>query len=377
MADKPDLPANWLFVDDQPNSAESFRERLLGGPMPVPVVILGHTAAREELLRNATMPLGVLMDVDLSAEAGELGSGLGFAQDIRAKQKAMGRHKNWDFPIVRFANPDPVRRHVGGDPASDDLFEDHIDKGMVGTDLAGLQQRLHGVRAVYDGLSAINFGNFTEATTSLFSLAERELADWVHPSLTARLADGLAQALHVAAGTYCRSFLRPPGLLVDRGLLLMRMGVSADLNAAQWQAIETEAAPFKFSGIGAEHFERWWARGLEEYWDNIGGGLPPLSMVSVSERVVKFSEVLKVALPMLTMPDTSIGDRPWRWCALSREDSPPVFVPIDPRFAVRLTPRTDLPPWLDPPAVAYGVALRRAEDQRLDPSDLQRLKTTV
>ena len=74
------------------------------------------------------------------------------------------------------------------------------------------------------------------------------------------------------------------------------------------------------------------------------------------------------------MPKWSPGDRPWRLCTLRLEEPQPQYVPIDPSVAVRVTPRTDQPPWTDPQYAALGSAVRAADDLRLNQSDIDRLK---
>lgn len=117
----------WAFVEDQPNEAKAFAEQLRTGQPAIAVEVLGPLKAREDLLTGKVVPLGVLMDVDLSGVTGEHGTGLGIAQDIPGKQKA---REIPDYPIVRLAGPKPVEKIVGGDPSSDDLLDLRISKKM-------------------------------------------------------------------------------------------------------------------------------------------------------------------------------------------------------------------------------------------------------
>ena len=74
------------------------------------------------------------------------------------------------------------------------------------------------------------------------------------------------------------------------------------------------------------------------------------------------------------MPKGSAGDRPWRLCTLNLEEYEPQYIPIDPSAAVRLSPRTDQPPWTDPQYAALGSAVRAVDDLRLNRLDIDRLQ---
>jgi hypothetical protein len=367
------LSGAWLFIDDKVEEARSFRDELVRGDPGLEIVVLGAEAGRTALLTGEHKPAGVLMDVDLSSEAGVHGTGLGIAQDVRAKQKAATLV---EFPIVRFAYPGPVQLNVGGDPASDDLFDDKIQKNEVGKRPQEVQQRLRRANSVYRALVGLKPRERDGAISRLLGIKDVRVAEWAHAELISRLADGLSQAAHVAAGTYLRTCLSGTGMLIDRPLLLMRLGVSQQLNAAHWDKVEDFAGDFRFGGVGAEELPRWWARGLDEIWYDIADAEEPLSMTTISDRVRLLSGHIGCELPPLTMPEGSVGDRPWRWCTLSLENDPADRVPVEPKYGVRVSARTDLPPWMDPLVASLGAA-SRVRDPRLNTADIERLQAEI
>jgi hypothetical protein len=359
----------WAFIEDQPDEAKSFAEQLSTGQQGVAIEVLNPSKAREDLLTGNIVPLGVLMDVDLSAITGEHGTGLGIAQDIRGKQKA---GEIADYPIVRFAGPKPVAKIIGRDPSSDDLFDLRISKNEVGRDCPSVQVRLNGAKRVYDQLSG--FASLDEdALDALLGLNPQQREEWSHAALHTRLADG-HQTVHVAAGTFMRGLLLSPGLLIDEILLAIRLGLDREGSGEAWGQLVKKLTDFKFNGSAHEEFERWWARGLEDWWLGISRG-SSLASLTIAERHELLSNHFRLnGLLPLTMPKGSPGDRPWRLCALSLEEYEPQYVPIDPSVAVRLTPRTDQPPWTDPQYAALGSAVRAVHDLRLNKSDIDRLK---
>lgn len=365
MVNSGDIEGKWLFVDDDP-SAAAYRDAFAEASSPLEIVVVLPSVGRKLLLTGAN-PKGVLMDVELSGEAGEHGTGLGLAQDIRALQKSGGP----EYPVVRFANILPIQRNVSGDPASDDLFDDKISKAEVGKRRDEFARRIIGARTVYEGMFAFEKGKLD--FQKLFNVGELGIEELLHPGLLARLADGLSYATHVAAGTFIRSFLRPPGLLIDRDLLIARLGIRPERAEERWDQIAAFTAGFAYTGLGHEASPRWWARGLELAWMSLKSADSPLPSTPLGERAAVLSKELGVKLTALEMPPISPGDRPWRPCHLSGEQNPPVFLPVDPKYGVRLTPRADLAQWVDPIYASVGMALRNKEDQRLNRRDLDRL----
>jgi hypothetical protein len=360
----------WAFVEDQPEEARSFAERLGTGERAIALEVLSPSKAREDLLTAKVVPLGVLMDVDLSGIAGEHGTGLGIAQDIRGKQKA---HEILDYPIVRFARPEPVAKIVGGDPSSDDLFDLRIGKIEVVNNCASVQLRLNGAKRVYDQLASISPLD-NQALDTLLGLTPQQREEWSHPALQTRLADGRQTTVHVAAGTFIRGLLFSPGLLIDETLLAVRLGLDREGSGETWSQLLKGLTDFQFKGAAYEEFERWWARGLEDWWLGISGGNSLASLTIAQRHELVCNHFRLNGLLPLTMPKGSAGDRPWRLCTLSLEEYEPQYVPVDPSAAVRLTPRTDQPPWVDPQYAALGSAVRAVDDLRLNRSDIDRLK---
>src|SRR5438105_2056783 len=327
----------WAFVEDQPDEAQAFAERLGTGERAIAVKVLSPSQAREDLLTGKVVPLGVLMDVDLSGIAGEHGTGLGIAQDIRGKQKA---HEVADYPIVRFARPEPVAKIVGGDPSSDDLFDLRLGKIEVVNNCASVQIRLNGAKRVYDQLTSFVSVDDQALDTAL-GLTPQQREEWSHPALHTRLADGRQTAVHVVAGAFIRGLLLSQGLLIDEILLAVRLGLDREGSGEAWSQLLNGFTNFKFKGTAHEEFERWWARGLDDWWLEISGG-NSLASLTIEERHELLCNHFRLnGLLPLTMPKGSAGDRPWRLCTLNLKEYEPKYIPIDPSAAFRLSPRTD------------------------------------
>lgn len=363
---------SWFLVDDQDDAASYVAKFADVG---IEVLHKKPSEARPLLLREGVSPSGILMDVDLSGEAGNLGTGLGLAQDVRARQKSGDLD---DCPIIRFANPGPVARNVRGDPTSDDLFDEFIYKSEVGRDVTAVATKLHLTESIYKAYLDIrleeNAKDDFSAVESILGLESDKIEDWVHPGLVTRLLSGLSSPVHVSAGVLLRACINAVGAMVDRPTLSMRLGLSSEVSGDQWSAIEKWLGPYYYKGIGSDYVDRWWATGLDQAWRSLKGQTQPLSAATISERVTTLSENLGIKLPPLTMPESSPGHRPWRWCQLSLEENEPAYVPVDPSHGVKMTMPVEQPAWVDPLMSSKGAALRKRDDPRFGPSERSKLR---
>ena len=349
----------WLLVDDSKEEREAFARALSEGG-EISVVSVSASRTRALLDRRELVAEGILMDVDLSNERGSRGSGLGLAQDVRTMQY---RQLSPPFPIIRFSYRDRVARSIGQDSSSDDLFDLKIDKDEL--DVEAVRRVLAGVAEVYAGV-----GVDQEGLEALFRVSEEQWERWG--------SQDFFDELRVADRTYLMArkviqALELPGMLIDENLLAARLGIDME-SSEGWASLREALVVFRYDGVAAKCFSRWWARGLEEWWETLRTETPLAAM-----QIVERYGVLEGhfgGIRALEMPESSVGDRPWRRCEMTfatRGD----FLPVDPAYGVRLRPREQLPDWVDPSYAALGEAYLRLEDPRLDRDDLDRLRKLV
>lgn len=358
----------WILVDDAEAEAQSFADSLSAkGGFNVEVMV--PSAARSALLSAGRHPAGVLVDVDLSSIAGETGTGPGIAQDIRVKQKAKSIP---EYPVVRFAALAPIQKNVLGDPTSDDLFDLKIQKEAVKRDIDSVVSELNGISEVYSELAKVEKidDSFFQG---ILACSESELEVVSHDGFRDRLLSSLQAATHVAAAVFVRNFLTPPGLLIDKNLLAIRLGVDARASGDAWLRL-IDALPFQYRGVGHSYFVRWWARGLDAWWfEKINADVPLVSLTA-NERIDMLEKKLGIeGIVALELPTGSPGLYPWRFCKLCLEQDPPLEFPIDAIDAVRLTLSVDLPIWVDSPYASLKFACQEKDDLRVNRSDVSRL----
>lgn len=364
----------WAFVDDQRQDAESYADLFANSGLPI--VYVQSSDAREYFSDGSKSTLGVLMDVDFSGQAGALTTGLGLAQDLRAAQK---RGEVREFPIVRFANLNPIEKNVGGDPSSNDLFDDFIPKSDTAKDIEGVIRKILLAQETYAFLEQYKVGSTTvqaeaECLQKFFGLPEEELDDWVHKGLATRVSSALRLPHHVAAGVFLRTVIGSVGLMVDWSTLCMRLGIDASSGEKEAAKLKSWLRPVQFSGAGVQFADRWWMAGVEQSWRKLTASADPLSIVPLDQRIRALNDALQADFEGLRMPSGSPGDRPWRWCQFCLERPDRDLVPVDTRFAIKLMPADDLAPWVDPIVASVGEAIRHIRDTRIGRNEREKLK---
>ena len=291
-------------------------------------------------------------------------TGPGLAQSIRVGQM---RGLLPSFPIVRFSAREKVRENIGSDISSDELFDLKIDKdGFAERNRSALvRQQLLGLGEVYAAVQ-----NELELE-SFFNLTTDEWELWGHKAIEDEVSVG--HLPYLKAGKLIRVLVHP-GILIGDELLAIRLGLDR-MRSSNWNELCEFLEPIKYKGVGHACFPRWWARGLEQWWQELERDRP-LAGTDIANRSASIREVTGLNLAALDMPQGSLGDRPWRTCLLSLENTGE-SVPVDPARGVRVKPRHSLPGWMDPLVAALGPASRQRDDGRLDRRELERLSALL
>lgn len=350
---------NWLLVDDSRDERRAYARALSEGASP-PVVAISASEARHRLASSELVAKGILMDVDLSNETANMGSGLGLTADIRAAQY---RQSTKSFPIVRFSYRQRVAENIGSDSSSDELFDLKIDKDDL--DLSIARNALAGVADVYEILE-----NGRVTATEILGVNDEQWSMWGSTEFAEDLAS--ADRDYLKARLVAQALILP-GMLIQEDLLAARVGIWPAFSRG-WDELRDSFDSFAYTGVAAGCFPLWWARGLEGWWEDRCSEAP-LAATRIADRHQVLSETFK-DLRALEMPASSLGDRPWRRCELTFERTGE-FLPVDPSKAVRLRPRELLPDWLDPTYAALGRASQYLADPRINQGDLSRLKKLV
>lgn len=370
------MSSSWVFVDDMLEPAAAIKDQLEQASQgAISVIPVGPAEARELLYSKGAAPAGVLMDIDFSSTAGEVGSGAGIAQELRLKQMA---GEISEFPIIRFAAAGPIRKYVSGDSSSEDLFDFLVPKERFVNDPKSVCDAMMGAEDIYRSISDSLAGSVQDRALVALGVSPEQAEDWGHPDLFSRFNAALKSGVHVAAGFLIRYVLAVAGVLVDERTLAVRLGVDFEEGSDDWPLVLDSLEGIRYSGIGSKSFSRWWAAGVDEWWLEKVASRTVLLSLRVDERNALLREAGFDQLKPLLMPKGSLGDRPWNLCQVASLRDVAEWVPVDPRMAVRLQTMATLPVWVDDSYCSFGEALRRErEDSRLSRVDLERLRAAT
>lgn len=353
--------AEWLLIDDSPEEAAAFAKRLSDGTA-FSVIHMKAQAAAAALGAGSLAPAGVLMDVDLSNEMGRQQTGPGMSQDMRVAQQMQAIPA---FPIARFSLREKVLESIGRDSSSDDIFDLKIEKDGLSNDslLESARDKLIGVREIYDVLQS-----GASDLPEMLGLNGDLWSQWGSTAFQYDFDSG--DRVHLKASPVVRMMVHP-GLLIDEDILAFRLGIDRTASPG-WAAMVDSLAEYAYSGVAAASFVRWWARAIEDWWQDKLLSDAPLAGCNIDQRIAHLSNYFSDLVP-LKMPKGSLGDRPWRYCLLTKEQRQEI-IPVDPARAVKMRPRSPMPTWLDPLYASLGVALQNRDDPRLEKGDLSRLQ---
>ncbi len=377
----------WLFIDDAADERASFLDQLR-------TVAAQHSLALrfeapefgglDDTLRliAAAHPAGAILDIDLSEPSRRVGdaqrvprlwTGLGLASEIRARQKAtLGGQSALqlrEFPVVCLSNAQPLGGFLGGngyrDPSSVDLFEMILDKSDVTSGASAYVLQLVALSDVYGHLTS---GRSLDA---LFGLGSELLSSWLTEGVIERLREALPQAVHVAAGVFVRSLLQQPGPLIDETVLSVRTGIDSSIEPIEWQRFLVSIGETRYSGVGSAGFRRWWARGLESFWDSKTAASASLSRTPHGERAAIWSAALNLRLTPIRSDPASPGQHYWRTCSLIPGR------PVDAVLGIRLVSPAGHEDWLDPQVASFGAAEEQRDDPRIEQESLRSVRRLV
>lgn len=352
---------SWLLIDDSPQEAKAFAHNLAQGDV-LQIEHMSGPEAADALKARTLNPAGVLMDVDLSNELGPEQTGPGMSQSIRVAQQ---KKELPPFPIVRFSLRNKVLENIGHDSSSDDIFDLKIEKDGLSNAVACniARSKIVGIRQVYDALNRDG-----QDLLSILGLNEQCWDLWGSSGFQADF--DVVDRVHLRASPLIRLLVHP-GLLIDEAILGLRLGVERETSAG-WSALVETLSDYAFRGAARDCFPRWWARGIEQWWQDHNGATLPLAGTDIEQRVELLGKRFSNLVP-LTMPPGSMGKRPWRYCLLSMEQRSEL-IPVDPARGVKITPRSPMPSWLDPLYASLGESLKNRDDPRLDKEELKRLQ---
>jgi hypothetical protein len=201
------------------------------------------------------------------------------AQELRTH---FAEEDNLAVPIILVSTDERLRSYYS-DETSHDLFDFVYDKlkdiadhsAKVRKELVSLSKgykKIKGHRSKKE-----NFSEILGIHENEF-LLDSEIYSLFSPEDTLRPTQEYAQFI-------IKELIHPPGALIDEAYLAARLGVDKE-NSPDWRKLkETELTKFKYTGPFSDGWDRWWALGLEDWWQRIEKRHDPLQLLDAEERI--------------------------------------------------------------------------------------------
>ena len=256
-----------LYIEDQ--VAESMRDDLQRQGY---LVELHNTDDFISLFETINKEFDAyLLDFRLTVHKGLLD-----APAIASSIRTDGIHHK-DTPIVLISNERnlPV---LDKDLTSQDLFDFAVSKEKFRADLRKYSNRINSFINAYRCIKESHF-----KLNLILGLTDTECAELIDSRIVSKLED---DKIRDNVYAYCRfintAFIRSIGPLIGVDVLAARLGV--DPKSTDWEKLLEELNKYKYRGILADSYDRWWMDMILKWWSTISQGVS-LRRTSASDRV--------------------------------------------------------------------------------------------
>ncbi len=305
-----------------------------------------------DLLSSSSID-GLILDLRLDQKKNDAGyrapfQGVTVAQELRTR---MTEGKMPAFPIVLWSVDSKLKEAYYRDTTSHDLFDRLYVKdeefnnapAQVGIELKSLAK---GYRFIDTHRSKKK-----EHFSAILGLdnAGSQLSD---PRIGEKFLSGYIYPVHEYARYILRELIDRQGPLIDENVLAARLGVDV-ASSTDWERCKERLKDFAYTGVFSEAWPRWWAKGLEEWWQNQKGMPGVLARIGSVERVKFLKKILRLNELSAASPiEEGCSSRFWTICQGSG-------APIDPMDGLRIS-CPELKSWQDTLVISIPAAIDRA-----------------
>ncbi len=320
----------------------------------------------DELL-NKFAPNGLLIDVELDKAMDDSDrpypmTGTALAQNIRDNQNA---GKVAEIPLVRLSQAVVVRKYVGKDHTSLDLFDRFFDKAHVLESAPKFAEELVALDAGYQKLGAAAPFKI-DAFPWLLGIDDRYFQN-LNPTLILRCVEHADAPAHDVARFISQALLMRDGPLIGEATLATRLGIDLARSGTHWTVVLNALESTRYAGIFATASDpRWWADLVAEWWRSLKDVHEPLIDSPGQARCAAIAESLGIELHPIQPDESSPGEYYWTNCIESGRA-------LDPMHAYAVTPDSAQREWHDLRYMCRGEAFHHARDQRFDASERERI----
>jgi hypothetical protein len=309
---------NVLFIDDRAEEtkrriAEFTEEGLLGQDNNFKVDVLGPASFEEmgkqlfSMFTNQSTYQALMLDWNLSEvpqdgftagyRAAELGQYL--RREIAEKEQA-----KLCFPIFVLSAQRYIKDLYNKDKASHDIFDSVYEREEffirkanpdIVSEITLFIKAYDKLHEIYD--SNPNFADSTKLELkNILALLLNKAIDEIEKSINFNELNiphpyGYIKFIH-------HELIKKAGPLVDKRLASARLGIAF----GSFDSLMPYLVSAKYTGIMHEGYDRWWMKGIEEWWKSISSD--PLVFLDADERVAAINDKLGLELK----PAESLGN---------------------------------------------------------------------
>lgn len=364
----------YLYLDDaEPKDVETFTEALCSAAVEMGLQLEIEIRKPPANLRIVDLldelkPDGLLVDVELDKAVDESHrpypfTGTALSQNIRDLQNA---ERIPEIPLIRLSQDDVIRKYVGKDQTSLDLFDRFFDKAHVRQRAQLFAETLVALHAGYEKIR----GNKPLERASISNLlgVPNKFFDNLGSSLVLRLVEHEGAPAHDFARFVSKALLEREGPLIGEATLAARLGIDRPSSGSAWLKLLEHLEPARYSGIFAvDNDARWWADMASNWWSCLDPSRRLLINATGKERCRVLAEQFDLG-ELCAIADDSDSPGPYYWTTCVRSGKA-----VDPMNGYALTPDADQRDWHDVQYMCREEAFQHARDPRFDVSERARI----
>ncbi|PRX57369.1 hypothetical protein [Flagellimonas meridianipacifica] len=233
---------------------------------------------------------GLMLDLRLDQKSDAEYRAFSLAQEIRTRATE-GTMK--DIPIVVCSTDRKLKASYNKDTSGQDLFDrKYLKTKDLGDDSKTVANELVSLAKGYALLSSIKsdlkgkgvqLDKFLLLNDSQLKFIDKRVFEFFNKYKT-RLP------IHEYASFVFDKLIIPPGILLDKGNVLARLGV--DENSPELEELLSKINNYKYKGAFGDHWERWWWPLIENWFSSKSNF--KLSFMTAEERVDELKRIVKL-----------------------------------------------------------------------------------
>ncbi len=289
----------YIYIDDAPDTASGFAEFLSRDNLFVKLKPAEEWNKTIEYLKsNQSKFDGILLDLQLELPAENVRyDAPALAQQLRNLSK---ENKFKSLPIL-LCTTDDNYKNLYDKNTNDNLFDFVYIKGKWGTNV---HNQFISFSETYKQIEK------TTSIKDLLKIKNTDLINIIEEKITT------SRTVHSIASFIFNQLIETTGLLIEEDLLSIRLGIDKN-NSNDWIQLLKKLEKFKYKGVFADAWNRWWLGDIMRWWREIADN-SSLRTMEASEKVNIIQEEFNlIKLRDIKLPDKHSDKTFWYKCVLS------------------------------------------------------------